>query len=236
MRPFILVSSDYQAPGAGVTEPRVRPARAKTWLGMAYVEAVRAAGGIPVLVPPGEPHLEDLLARADGILLTGGHFDIHPSYYGEAVRGRLDNPLPARTDVELGLARMALARDLPILGICGGMQALAVAAGGRLIQDLAGPPETLLHEQPTDPATPWHPVRVTCAGLLLFPKEIAVNSTHHQAVADAGADFEVVGRSPDGVAEIITATRARFAWGTQSHPELLGDARLYRALIAATLR
>jgi len=192
-----------------------------------------------LLVPPGPPEVIDAWwGVAQAVVLTGGDFDIHPSWYGEAVEGRLDRVEPARTNLELALAKRCLAEGRPVLGICGGMQALAVAAGGRLIQDL--PPASakqLAHEQPTDPATPWHPVRVWGRAAAWIGAEIEANSTHHQAVRDAGVGLVICGRSPDGVAEVIASDEGRpFALGLQWHPELLGDDRSYRALIAAACR
>ncbi len=201
------------------------------------MEAVRGAGGLPLLVPPGEEAPPALLARADGVVLTGGAFDIHPSWYGESATGRLDRIEPARTATELGLARAALARGLPLLGICGGMQALAVAAGGTLIQDLppAGPGGSLEHEQPTDPATPWHRVRVEAPADRWLGPAVEANSTHHQAVRTAGEGLVPCGWSEDGVIEVIAGIGPSFALGIQWHPELLGDLRPYRALVQASL-
>jgi len=233
----VLVTSDRRDPGGALEGPRVRPRRAEIWVGEAYVEAVRAAGGVPVVVPPGTTALEPLLGIARAVLLTGGHFDIHPSHYGEEVTGRLDRVDSARTTMELALARACLERDLPLLGICGGMQAMAVATGGRLVQDLPAPtpgsPGPIAHEQPTDPATPWHDVHIARPARVWLPARLEVNSTHHQAVEEPAGPWTVAGRSPDGVIELILAAGHRFAVGVQWHPELLGELSLYRALVAA---
>lgn len=174
-----------------------------------------------------------LLGRMDALVLTGGAFDIHPRHYGEEVQGRLDEPDEGRTRAELWLARAALEMGLPILGLCGGMQAMAVVLGGRLFQDIeAAVPGALVHEQPTDPATPWHAVDLSPDGAALFgAARIEVNSTHHQAVADPGP-FLVSGRAPDGLIEAITLPDHPFAWGVQWHPELLGGP-LFEALVRA---
>jgi len=118
---------------------RVRPPRPEVFLGEALVQAVRAAGGVPLLLPPGELAPRDLsriLDAVSAVLVSGGAFDIHPRHYGQPVQGRLDRTDEGRTGLELALCRACLERGMPVLGICGGMQALAVAAGGSLIQDI----------------------------------------------------------------------------------------------------
>jgi putative glutamine amidotransferase len=197
-------------------------------IGVDYVRAVCAAGGAPRLVPPGERQIEALLRTASALVITGGAFDIHPRHYGQAITGRLDRVEASRTEMELALARAALDRGLPVLGVCGGMQVLAVADGGTLVQDL--PPEPP-HEQPTDPAEPWHAVHLLPPLSGWLGPEIAVNSTHHQAVDDPGRGFVVAGRSPDGVIEAMVHRAHPFAVGVQWHPERLGDLRLYRRLM-----
>ncbi len=203
----------------------------------AYVLAVRQAGGVPVLLPPGESAAEELVDRVDAVVLTGGHFDIHPAHYGAAVSGRLDRVDEGRTVAELALARACLRRDVPLLGICGGMQAMAVAAGGTLIQDLPAPdpahPERIDHEQPHDPAHPAHAVRVEDPAARWLGASVSANSTHHQAVDAPGDGFVACGWAPDGVVEVIAAPGHRFALGVQWHPELLGQLDAYRALVAA---
>ena len=235
MRPVILVTADRRAPTGMHASPRVRPRRPEAWLLEVYVSAVRSAGGVPLLLPPGDADPTEALARVDGVLLTGGHFDIHPRWYGEAVTGRLDRVEDLRTEAELTLARCAIESDKPVLGICGGMQALAVANGGSLIQDLPpghGPGE-VVHEQPTDPVQGWHAVRVASRMQALLGDGLVVNSTHHQAVREPGRDFLPSGWAEDGVIEAMHNPNHRFAVGVQWHPELMGDLRLYAALVAA---
>lgn len=217
--PNILITMD-RGDGPGGPEARI---------GVDYVRAVLRAGGRPLLLPPGEARIDDLLSGADGLVITGGAFDIHPSHYGQTVSARLDRVEATRTDMELALARAALAAGLPVLGICGGMQVLAVAAGGSLVQDL---PEHPTHEQPTDPALPWHAVRLVGQLASILGESTGANSTHHQAVDDPGRGFFASGWSPDGVIEAIEH-REHFAIGVQWHPERLGDLRLYAALVNA---
>jgi putative glutamine amidotransferase len=239
--PIVLITTDRAEPE--VPDPpvpnehgRIRPPRPKAWVYEAYVEAVARSGGVPLLVPPGPTDIDALLAVADAIVLTGGDMDIHPSHYGEEVEGRIDRIEPARTDLELHLARAALARGVPVLGICGGMQVLAVAAGGSLVQDLPVPdeahPDRIRHEQLTDPARAHHEVRCTEQAIAWFGDRVMVNSTHHQAIKSPGS-FEVVGTAPDGVIEVIAHPTHPFAAGAQWHPELLGQLGMYEALVTA---
>ncbi|MEN0068392.1 MAG: gamma-glutamyl-gamma-aminobutyrate hydrolase family protein [Myxococcota bacterium] len=232
MMPVVLVTADRRV-GTGFAEsPRVRPRRDEVYVLEPYVNAVRAAGGTPLVLPPGPTEVDRVLSRVDAVLLTGGDMDIHPSHYGQAVQGRIDRIEPARTELELQLARTVLSRDLPVLGVCGGMQVLAVAAGGTLVQDL--PPGDLAHEQPDDPAQPSHSVTLTGRAPTWFggQRDIQVNSTHHQAVDNPGP-FDVVGRAPDGVIEAIELRSHRFAVGVQWHPELIGQHSIYEALVTA---
>jgi len=233
MPPVILVTTDRRDGAPAGPGPRVRPQRAQVWISEAVVQSVRRAGGLPLLVPPGPTDPGALLDLADGVVITGGHFDIHPRHYGQGVAGRLDRVEDQRTDLELALARACLDRGVPVLGLCGGHQVLAVAAGGTLIQDLGTQlPHAQEHEQPTDPATPWHPVDVTGPAVAWLGERIQVNSTHHQAVDDPGS-LLVAGRAPDGVVEVIAGPGPAFVLGVQWHPELLEQDNPFRALVQA---
>ncbi len=222
---LVLITADRREAAPLVSAAgRVRPPRPEVVLKESLVQAVRAAGGLPLLLPPGALSAEELRALLDlarAVVVSGGAFDIHPSHYGRATRARLDRVDEARTGLELPLCRLALARGVPILGVCGGMQALAVAAGGSLVQDIGSELQGALeHEQPTDPATPWHDVLLEGRLAAAMGPRVAVNSTHHQAVEDPGA-LRIVGRSPDGVVEAVELPGHPFALGVQWHPELL---------------
>lgn len=195
----------------------------------AYAASVERAGGTPLFAAPtADPRVRrDLIRLMDALVVTGGDFDIPPERYGQAARGRLDTPKPARTDFEWALLEAALEQNVPVLGICGGMQLLNVVLGGTLVQDIgtdvAG---ALEHEQPTSPAVPHHPVELTpgCAlAEALGRTQIEVNSTHHQAVDRPGPALEVMGRAPDGVIEAIAHREKASVLGVQWHPELLDD-------------
>ena len=235
MRPIIAVTSDRRARGPKPEAPgRIRPARAEIHLGQSLVDHIRRAGGEPLLIPPhGGPTqaldglIDWLLKSVHGVVITGGAFEIHPHHYGQSVASRLDRVDEGRTGLELALARAAMEAGIPLLGICGGMQAMAVAAGGTLLQDIAGSvPNALQHEQPSDPAKPHHRVRLSpsvlseCHGNAV---EIEVNSTHHQAVDDPGY-LAIIGQSPDGVVEAVSHPIHPFCVGVQWHPESLDPA------------
>lgn len=214
--PRILITLDTgESTRRGVRFPIVQQKEA-------YASAVVRAGGLPLWVGPESlPRLEALVELADGILVTGGDFDIPPEAYGGSAAGqRLDRTKPERSRFEAELTRAALARGLPILGVCGGMQLLAVVLGGRLHVDIAGEvPNAIEHEQPHTPAEPDHPVRLH-GWMAQFGSETEVNSTHHQAVSSLPAALELWATAPDGVIEAAgDANRGLFA--VQWHPELL---------------
>ena len=194
-----------------------------------YFAAVIAAGGLPVALP----HHPDLagayLERLDGLLVTGGAFDVDPALWGGGAPHPKVTLKPGRTDFELAAVRAALARDMPVLGICGGQQLLAVAFGGTLIQHIPDEVEgALAHEQPNPRTEPGHEVAVeggTLLAAIVGATRLAVNSAHHQAVATPGAGAVVNARAPDGVVEGVEHPGYRFALGVQWHPEYAVDPR-----------
>ncbi|HET9553909.1 MAG TPA: gamma-glutamyl-gamma-aminobutyrate hydrolase family protein [Anaeromyxobacteraceae bacterium] len=218
--------------------------RGRFELGRAYVEAVVAAGGLPVLLAPVPALGDEPLALLDGLVVTGGAFDVPPALYGEARRPACGPEKPERTAFELSLVRGALAAGLPLLGVCGGMQLLAVARGGTLYQDLAADAGLAGHEQPAPKDVPSHDVEVVTGTLLarlVGAGRLVVNSTHHQAVRAPGEGVTVSARAPDGVVEAIELAGHPFALGVQWHPEAAArheprHAALYRGLVAASRR
>lgn len=208
----------------------------------AYADAVLAAGGLPVLVPWVEgPALAAYLALADGLVVTGGAFDVPPELYGEARRPECGTLVPERTRFEKELLEAALAARLPVLGVCGGMQLMNVVRGGTLYQDLAADAGLRGHEQPPPKDVPFHEVEVaagTQLAALVGAGPLRVNSTHHQAAKDAGAGVLVSARAPDGVIEALELPDQPFALGVQWHPEAVlrhepRHAGLYRGLVEA---
>ena len=207
----------------------------------AYVEAVLAAGAIPVRLPPAERVAAAYLAMLDGLVVTGGAFDVPPELYGEPRRESCGPTRPERTAFEKDLLEAALAARLPVLGVCGGMQLLNVVRGGTLHQDLAADAGIAGHEHPPPKDVPSHDVAVAPGTLLadlVGAGALRVNSTHHQAVRDPGQGVLVSARAPDGVVEGIELPDVPFAIGVQWHPEAVArhearHAAIYRGLVQA---
>jgi len=195
-----------------------------------YVRAVEAAGGLPVVLAPGRPEdAEELLGRVEGLLLSGGE-DVDPTLYGETAHETVTDVAHDRDVFELALCREALRRDLPTLAICRGQQALNVATGGTLVQDI---PSSVAGAADHDPERErWeltHEVRLLPGSRLrqvLGEDRVAVNSFHHQAVKDLGQGLVASAWSvDDGVIEGIEAPACRFVVGVQWHPESFWDRR-----------
>jgi putative glutamine amidotransferase len=221
-RPIIGVTLDAEPAGGWSKLP---------WYALRqnYFDAVAAAGGLPVALPHRPDLAADYLDALDGLLVTGGAFDVDPALWGGGAPHPKVTLKPGRTDFELAAVREALARDMPVLGICGGQQLLAVAFGGTLIQHIPDEVEAALaHEQPNPRTEPGHEVEV-CGGTLLASivgaKRLAVNSAHHQAVATPGNGAVVNALAPDGVVEGVEHPGYRFALGVQWHPEYAVDPR-----------
>ena len=219
-RPSIGVTPDY-------LPPTPEAPNAKYDLKVAYCDAVLRAGGLPLVLPYAEDTsiVENYLDRISGLLVTGGAFDIPPQMYGEAAREGLGTIKEARTRFELALIQGALGRNLPVLGICGGMQLLNVVLGGTLFQDIRREIANAKdHEQKHDRTQPAHPVDVkdgTHLAECIGRGQLMVNSTHHQSVSKVGQNVAVSAASPDGVIEAIESQSHAFALGVQWHPELL---------------
>lgn len=232
-RPFVGLTLDLEQPGGYSKYP---------WYALRqnYAEAITAAGGLPVALPHDAALAASYLDRLDALVVTGGAFDVDPSLYGDGERHATVTLKEGRTAAELALTHGALARGLPVLGICGGEQLLAVALGGTLVQHIPDSvPDALEHEQPNPRHEPGHPVAVVPDTLLhriVGVSEMQVNSAHHQAVCNPGPHAVVNATAPDGVIEGLEDARYRFCLGVQWHPEFFidpGDRRIFDALIAA---
>ncbi len=205
-----------------------------------YHGALAGAGALSVALPHEPEMAAAYLDRIDGLVVTGGDFDVDPALFGAAHRHAKVATKDRRTAFELAITKGALARDMPVLGICGGQQLLNVALGGTLIQhipdEIADP---LAHEQPNPRDEPGHGVRITPGTLLhriTGADELLVNSAHHQAVKEVGAGVVVDAVAPDGVIEGIEDPRRRFCLGVEWHPEFLindGDGTILAAFVAA---
>jgi len=232
-RPVIGVTLDSEPPGSYSKYP---------WyvLRTNYMEALVNSGGLPVALPHHPALAAEYLERIDALLVTGGAFDVDPALYGEAERHGTVTLKESRTAAELALLREALQRGLPVLGICGGEQLLAVALGGSLIQHIPQAiPAALAHEQPNPRHEAGHAVSVIAGTLLhriVGATRMQVNSAHHQAVRDPGPFALVDATAPDGVIEGIEDERYPFCLGVQWHPEFLidqGDRCIFDAFVAA---
>lgn len=216
------------------------------WLNKSYVDAVEAAGGIPVLIPviTSPKKIRLYLSMIDGLILSGGDFDIDPKLYGEKPVPQLGALKPGRTLMEMGLLKGALRIGMPTLGVCGGHQAINVAFGGSLWQDIPSQiPSAIKHSQSPAPSTkPSHEVSVVPGSLLadIVGGKLAlkVNSTHHQSVKKLGKGLFASSTAPDGLAESVELKNRgeRFVLGVQWHPERLcgsdeSNARIFRKLV-----
>jgi putative glutamine amidotransferase len=215
---------------------------------MNYVQAVEAAGGSVLVVPPrqGEAAMAQFVALADCILLPGGG-DLDPAHFGEEAlpaNGRVEPDVDA---VDLYLARHALRNGIPVLGICRGCQVLAVAAGGKLIQDLPSQwpqPRLLQHSQQAPRWHASHQVAIEPDSLLaaiLGETTLRVNSFHHQAVRSVPEGVRITARAADGVSEAIEFPGHPWALGVQWHPEGMVtrhplQRRLFSAFVVAGTR
>ncbi len=234
--PLIGITVDSEEPGQYSNKP---------WYALRqnYCDAVTQAGGIAVLLPHDGNAAEPYVGHLDGVVISGGNFDVDPATFGATTRHATVKTKKTRTGFEWALAEEALKRDKPVLGICGGQQLLNVVLGGTLIQhipdEVAG---ALAHEQPNSRDEPGHTVEIKKRTLLhdiVSADEMAVNSAHHQAADKIGEGVVVNAVAPDGVIEGIEAPRYRFCLGVQWHPEYdidAGDPKIFSAFVAAAVR
>ena len=221
------------------------PARRKPIIGMtanhsdidatirdAYYKQVVAAGGVPVIIPPVTDCdvAVNTLCHLDALILTGGG-DYNPLWCDEQPSTKLHSINAVRDSAELLITRLAYNRQIPMLGICRGMQTLAMALGGHVEQDIYSNPSShgegrIKHSQDADRAEKSHTVTLrqdTTLYGIYGRAEIAVNSFHHQAVDDTGRLFRIVAKAPDGIIEAMESNECKSILGVQWHPEWLGD-------------
>ena len=209
-----------------------------------YARAIQQAGAIPLVLPIAlaPATLRRVVESLDGIVVSGGDFDIHPKYYGERATERLGNIREERTEFELELISLALKRDMPLLGVCGGAQAINVALGGSLYQDIksqvAGAAE---HEQGHLKDRGGHAVKIipgTKLRRIVGRDSLEVNTTHHQSVKKLGKGLIVNAAAADGVVEGLESQGHAFVLGVQWHPEFLvhrnnEQRKIFSAFVAA---
>lgn len=222
--------------------PMVDPAQDHYGMTPAYCRALESAGALPLMLPllTNAADAAQLATLCDGILFTGGP-DVAPARYGEQTLPECGQIIPERDEMEALLFQAALAADKPVLGICRGIQAINVALGGTLWQDLPSQhPSSIQHSQPKPYDQPCHTVSVlpdTPLAGLLGEKEVEVTSRHHQAIKDLAAPLKAMAYSPDGLVEAVWMPEKPFVWGVQWHPESIyatsaASQKLFAAFVA----
>ncbi len=242
MRPLIGISCRT---GINLSHNREKPIM---YSNISYIQAVEDVGGIPIIIPILQDlsGLQTLLPRLDGLLLPGGP-DVDPSHYGQQAHKLLGKTNPSLDALELALARWAIQKGVPTLGICRGMQLLNVALGGDLYQDLGERcPDTWQEhcnwDQPRNELI--HRISVKAGSRMekvLGKSVVGANSLHHQAVHKPGKDVIISGYSKDGIAELMEVPEHPFMLAAQCHPEEIyldepAWARLFAALIDASTK
>jgi putative glutamine amidotransferase len=225
MKPVIGITSNYNDPEGEYV------------LRDFYVLSVHKAGGIAIILPPGESEniVEQYINICDGLIISGGG-DIDPKNWGELPGNALGAINPRRDFFELILAEKALKKYLPVLGICRGCQILNVAAGGSLVQHIKGP---MTHQQKAPRNYPFHDIVIAKGTILekiIGIKNIRVNSFHHQAVKKPGLNLRISAYALDKTVEAIEGINQPFFLGVQWHPECLQDkysTNLFKALVEA---
>ncbi|WP_025898121.1 gamma-glutamyl-gamma-aminobutyrate hydrolase family protein [Sneathiella glossodoripedis] len=230
-KPIIGITLDSENPGGYSNMP---------WYALRqnYADVITQSGGIPMPLPH-EPDLAGTYADViDGLVVTGGAFDVDPAMFGATSRHDTVITKDRRTQFEKSVTIAMLEKNKPVLGICGGQQLLHVILGGTLIQHIPDEVENALpHEQPNPRTEAGHTVAVTPGTLLhqiVQEDTLPVNSAHHQAAKDISENITVNAIAPDGVIEGIEDSRYRFCLGVQWHPEYLisqGDRKIFDAFI-----
>ncbi len=231
--PVIGFSLDYETSGGYSKFP---------WYAIRenYLSSVWDQGALPLPLPHFVGAAQKYLDMLDGLVITGGAFDIPPSLYGESGIHETVSLKENRTQFEWAITKGAIDRKIPILGICGGEQLLNVVLGGTLIQHIPDAVKSdIPHEQPNPRTEPGHDVFIredTLLHRIVGKKKIAVNSAHHQAIATPGPDVVINADAPDGVIEGIEYPAHPFCLGVQWHPEYHvtpADTDIFTAFVAA---
>jgi putative glutamine amidotransferase len=242
--PLIGITADLSGVLVNGTDPAQEPT---PFLPQRYCRAIQEVGGIPLILPPiaSQSALRRVLQRLDGVVVSGGNFDIHPSYYGEKPIRALGAIKKERTEFELELVDLALNQDRPLLGVCGGAQAINVALGGSLYQDIATQlPNATKHEQGGKRDHGGHPIIIhsgTQLRQIVQRQTLEVNTTHHQAVRKVGRGLVINATAEDGVIEGLESSSHSFVLGVQWHPEILArkdpsQRRIFASFISASKR
>ena len=223
-------------PVIGITT-YVTPARWSHWddeaalVPLAYVAAVEAAGGRPLLVPPSDDGVEETLDAVNGLVFSGGA-DLDPELYDQEPHAATAGVEPERDRAELALLQAALARDMPVLAVCRGSQILNVARGGDLLQHLPDVVGDEKHKH-TPGTFADHDISLEVGTRLatLLGEHAPVKSHHHQGFGRVGAGLRVAAHAEDGAIEAVEDPEQRFALGVLWHPEAGEDIRLFEELV-----
>jgi putative glutamine amidotransferase len=227
VKPIIGIGSDVQ---------HVEGKRDLAFAYLTYIDSLRRAGAVPVVIPPQPENAAELVEGLDGILLAGGE-DCDPGLYGQerhpAVTDLMDE---RRQSNDLTLAKVARERGIPTLGICLGLQMMNVASGGTLVQDIDSQVETDIRHASIPEDRARHDVLVekgTRLATIVPAVELHVNSSHHQAIGEVADGLRVTAHAPDGVVEGLEDPRHPFYVGVQWHPEDMAGEGSANTLFAA---
>lgn len=225
----------YKRPIIGITPDLVQNCEKYTYaafpwyaLRKNYTDAIIAAGGVPLLLPYQTDTINQLMELVDGVVIPGGDEDIHPKFYEPEYAEDVVISNEERDNFEILVLKKALEKDIPILGICRGMQLLNIIFKGTLIKHIPDYIETVInHEQPPPKNIVSHSTNIEAnTRLAVMTKgklQAMVNSAHHQAVKQVGNDLIISAKAEDGIIEAIESTKHKFVIGVQWHPEYLKD-------------
>ncbi len=238
MIPLIGITSDVET----VKDARGSQER-RYFIKTALAYAVNKSGGEPLIIPfcGSRKRAGKIIERVDGLIVSGGNFDIDPSHYGQKRRKGLGTMERGRTVSEMLMVGAALASGKPVLGICGGQQLLNVFFGGTLYQDLRTErPGSLRHEQTEKVHKTSHIVRISKGSILYKISgavRLSVNSTHHQAIKEIGKGLVCSAVAEDGVVEAVESTNdGKYVVGVQWHPEFLTGRKAHLAIFKSVVR
>ena len=212
---------------------------ARSWYALRkdYSDCVVEAGGTPIFLPY-NLNIEDLLNIIDGLIIPGGDEDINPKFYGQTIKSECVRTNDNRAEFELAITKAAIERNMPIFGICNGLQIINVLFGGTLIQHIPDHINSHInHEQPEPKDEPSHEINIKPGTLLSNMAEadtIMVNTTHHQAIDKLGEGLIVSAKAPDGIVEAIESKQHKFLVGVQWHSEYKNsklDLNLFKRLV-----